>query len=75
MGTRISRTRISGTKPALSNAELYQRVALEKERSFAILANIHEHGFGVLRQALAGLLEGKLFNFRARLGDDFQKAL
>ena len=28
------------TSAALSNAELYQRVALEKERSFAILANI-----------------------------------
>jgi PAS domain S-box-containing protein len=30
----------SNTSAALSNAELYQRVALEKERSFAILANI-----------------------------------
>src|SRR5439155_4819564 len=30
------------TSAALSNAELYQRVALEKERSFAILANIAE---------------------------------
>jgi PAS domain S-box-containing protein len=28
------------TSAALSNAELYQRVAVEKERSFAILANI-----------------------------------
>jgi PAS domain S-box-containing protein len=28
------------TSAALSNAELYQRVALERERSFAILANI-----------------------------------
>ncbi|MDX6562320.1 MAG: hypothetical protein QOD65_2134, partial [Gaiellales bacterium] len=30
----------ASTSAALSNAELYQRVALEKERSFAILANI-----------------------------------
>jgi two-component system, NtrC family, sensor histidine kinase KinB len=30
----------ANTSAALSNAELYQRVALEKERSFAILANI-----------------------------------
>jgi PAS domain S-box-containing protein len=30
----------SSTSAALANAELYQRVALEKERSFAILANI-----------------------------------
>jgi PAS domain S-box-containing protein len=32
----------SSTSAALSNAELYQRVALEKERSFAILANVAE---------------------------------
>jgi PAS domain S-box-containing protein len=32
----------ASTSAALSNAELYQRVALEKERSFAILANIAE---------------------------------
>jgi PAS domain S-box-containing protein len=30
----------ASTSAALANAELYQRVALEKERSFAILANI-----------------------------------
>src|SRR5205085_10339948 len=30
----------ASTSAALSNAELYQRVALEKERSYAILANI-----------------------------------
>ncbi len=30
----------ASTSAAMSNAELYQRVALEKERSFAILANI-----------------------------------
>jgi PAS domain S-box-containing protein len=30
----------ANTSAALSNAEVYQRVALEKERSFAILANI-----------------------------------
>ncbi len=30
----------ANTSAALSNAELYQRVALEKERSFAILGNI-----------------------------------
>jgi PAS domain S-box-containing protein len=30
----------ASTTAALANAELYQRVALEKERSFAILANI-----------------------------------
>jgi PAS domain S-box-containing protein len=30
----------ASTSAALSNAELYQRVAMEKERSFAILANI-----------------------------------
>jgi PAS domain S-box-containing protein len=30
------------TSAALSSAELYQRVALEKERSFAILANVAE---------------------------------
>jgi PAS domain S-box-containing protein len=30
----------ANTSAALSNAELYQRVAVEKERSFAILANI-----------------------------------
>jgi PAS domain S-box-containing protein len=30
----------ANTSAALSNAELYQRVALEKERSYAILANI-----------------------------------
>src|SRR5213593_5007389 len=30
----------ASTSAALSNAELYQRVAVEKERSFAILANI-----------------------------------
>jgi PAS domain S-box-containing protein len=30
----------ASTSAAVSNAELYQRVALEKERSFAILANI-----------------------------------
>jgi PAS domain S-box-containing protein len=30
----------ANTSAALSNAELYQRVAIEKERSFAILANI-----------------------------------
>jgi PAS domain S-box-containing protein len=32
----------SSTSAALSNAELYQRVALERERSVAILANIAE---------------------------------
>jgi GAF domain-containing protein len=32
----------SSTSGALSNAELYQRVALERERSFAILANVAE---------------------------------
>ncbi len=32
----------ASTSAALSNAELYQRVAVEKERSFAILANIAE---------------------------------
>jgi PAS domain S-box-containing protein len=32
----------ASTSAALSNAELYQRVALERERSFAILANIAE---------------------------------
>jgi PAS domain S-box-containing protein len=32
----------ASTSAALSNAELYQRVALEKERSVAILANIAE---------------------------------
>src|SRR5207247_3306174 len=30
----------ASTSAALANAELYQRVAVEKERSFAILANI-----------------------------------
>jgi PAS domain S-box-containing protein len=36
---------------ALSNAELYQRVALEKERSFAILANIADGIVAVDREA------------------------
>ena len=32
----------ASTSAALANAELYQRVALERERSFAILANVAE---------------------------------
>ena len=40
----------SNTSAALSNAELYQSVALEKERSFAILANIADGIVAVDRQ-------------------------
>src|SRR5204863_457715 len=41
----------ANTSAALSNAELYQRVALEKERSFAILANIADGIVAVDRDA------------------------
>jgi two-component system sensor histidine kinase VicK len=41
----------ASTSAALSNAELYQRVALEKERSFAILANIADGIVAVDREA------------------------
>jgi PAS domain S-box-containing protein len=40
----------SNTSAALSNAELYQSVAIEKERSFAILANIADGIVAVDRQ-------------------------
>ena len=40
----------TNTSAALSNAELYQSVALEKERSFAILANIADGIVAVDRQ-------------------------
>lgn len=40
----------SNTSVALSNAELYQSVAIEKERSFAILANIADGIVAVDRQ-------------------------
>jgi len=55
----------SNTSAALSNAELYQSVALEKERSFAILANIADgivaidrQGEVVLWNAAAELITG-----------------
>ncbi len=41
----------ANTSAALSNAELYQRVALEKERSFAILANIADGIVAIDRDA------------------------
>jgi PAS domain S-box-containing protein len=40
---------------ALSNAELYQRVAMEKERSFAILANIADGIVAVDREGMVVL--------------------
>jgi two-component system sensor histidine kinase VicK len=43
------------TSAAMSNAELYQRVALEKERSFAILANIADGIVAVDREGLVVL--------------------
>src|SRR5438105_9119729 len=45
----------ASTSAALSNAELYQRVALEKERSFAILANIADGIVAVDREGLVVL--------------------
>jgi PAS domain S-box-containing protein len=55
----------TNTSAALSNAELYQSVALEKERSFAILANIADgivavdrQGHVVLWNAAAELITG-----------------
>src|SRR5262245_44143136 len=56
----------ASTSAALSNAELYQRVALERERSVAILANIAEGivagdrgRHGVLRDSAAGGIAGR----------------
>jgi PAS domain S-box-containing protein len=43
------------TSAALSNAELYQRVAVEKERSFAILANIADGIVAVDREGMVVL--------------------
>ncbi|HEX3225294.1 MAG TPA: GAF domain-containing protein [Gaiellaceae bacterium] len=45
----------ASTSAALSNAELYQRVALEKERSFAILANIADGIVAVDREGMVVL--------------------
>jgi PAS domain S-box-containing protein len=45
----------ASTSAALANAELYQRVALEKERSFAILANIADGIVAVDREGLVVL--------------------
>src|SRR5207245_1751552 len=45
----------ASTSAALSTAELYQRVALEKERSFAILANIADGIVAVDREGLVVL--------------------
>jgi PAS domain S-box-containing protein len=45
----------ANTSAALSNAELYQRVALEKERSFAILANVADGIVAVDREGLVVL--------------------
>ena len=43
------------TSAAMSNAELYQRVALEKEQNFAILANIADGIVAVNREGLVVL--------------------
>jgi PAS domain S-box-containing protein len=45
----------ASTSAALSSAELYQRVAMEKERSFAILANIADGIVAVDREGLVVL--------------------
>jgi two-component system phosphate regulon sensor histidine kinase PhoR len=45
----------ASTSAALANAELYQRVALEKERSFAILANIADGIVAVDREGMVVL--------------------
>jgi len=45
----------ASTSAAMSNAELYQRVALEKERSFAILANIADGIVAVDREGMVVL--------------------
>jgi PAS domain S-box-containing protein len=45
----------ASTSAAVSSAELYQRVALEKERSFAILANIADGIVAVDREGLVVL--------------------
>ena len=66
----------ASTSAALSNAELYQRVALEKERSFAILANIADgivavdrEGKVVLWNAAAEQITGVPARGRARPHD------
>ena len=56
----------ANTSAALSNAELYQRVALEKERSVAILANIADGIVAVDR-------EGKVVLWNARRRADHRR--
>ena len=69
----------ASTSAALSNAELYQRVALEKERSFAILANIADGIVAVDREGrvvlwneaaeqITGVPAGDALGQRARRG-------
>jgi two-component system phosphate regulon sensor histidine kinase PhoR len=55
---------------ALSNAELYQRVALEKERSFAILANIADGIVAVDREGAVVLWNAAAEQITGVLADD-----
>ena len=55
--SRRSRRSPANASAALSNAELYQRVALEKERSVAILANIADGIVAVDRDGQGRALE------------------
>jgi PAS domain S-box-containing protein len=58
------------TSAAMSNAELYQRVALEKEQNFAILANIADGIVAVNREGLVVLWNHAAEQITGVPGDD-----
>ena len=60
----------ASTSAALSNAELYQRVALEKERSFAILANIADGIVAVDREGVVVLWNAAAAKITGVPGED-----